>query len=263
MHDFFVSDQISCHSKYQAVIMYKGGIFVLKIGIICAGDREAAPFLPHIENCTITEKAMLKFHEGTVYGLNVVLLFSGVCKVNAAIATQILIDCFDVNTIINVGTCGGMTAELDVFDTVISAEVAYYDVDEKMLTDFHPWMKTAYFSVDQSLFKLAKNLITDSLEDRKIVTGRMVTGEAFVADSLRDAIVEKYNPLSADMETGSVAHVCYVNHVPFIAIRTITDTPEHSGIENFEANCEKASEISKNVTMRLLLEMKSHCTSGS
>ena len=63
-----------------------------KIGIICAGDEELKPFLPHIENIIITEKAMLKFYEGKISGVSVVALYSGVCKVNAAIASQILID---------------------------------------------------------------------------------------------------------------------------------------------------------------------------
>ena len=66
----------------------------MKIGILCAGDEELAPFLPLISNCKITEKAMLKFHAGQIDSVEVVALFSGVCKVNAAIAAQLLIDVF-------------------------------------------------------------------------------------------------------------------------------------------------------------------------
>lgn len=84
----------------------------------------------------------------------------------------------------------------------------------------------------------------------------MVTGEAFITDDGRDEINKKYAPLSVDMETGSIAHVCYVNHVPFIAIRTITDTPTHSGAENFDVNCERSSEIAKDIVLELLKEMK-------
>ena len=91
----------------------------LKVGIICAGDREIAPFINHIENVSISEKAMLKLYEGSIHGVNVVALFSGVCKVNAAIATQILIDYFGVNAIINEGTAGGMDVKLQIYDTVI------------------------------------------------------------------------------------------------------------------------------------------------
>ena len=80
----------------------------MKIGILCAGDEELAPFLPLISNCKITEKAMLKFHAGQIYSVEVVALFSGVCKVNAAIAAQLLIDAFCVDMIINSGTAGSM-----------------------------------------------------------------------------------------------------------------------------------------------------------
>ena len=72
----------------------------MRVGIICAGDREVAPFLPVIHDCKMTEKAMLKFYEGKISDVEVVVLFAGVCKVNAVIATQILIDTYHVNRII-------------------------------------------------------------------------------------------------------------------------------------------------------------------
>lgn len=105
----------------------------MRIGIICAGDEELAPFLPLINNCKITEKAMLKFYAGQIEGAEVVALFSGVCKVNAAIAAQLLIDVFCVDVIINSGTAGGIEPDLEIFDTVISTEVCYHDVAPDIL----------------------------------------------------------------------------------------------------------------------------------
>lgn len=227
----------------------------LKVGIICAGDREFEPFLKHIDNCTISEKAMLKIYEGTIEGVSVVALFSGVCKVNAAIATQILIDTYGVNSIINGGTAGGMDEKLNIFDTVIATQVAHHDVSDIILTEFHPWMSSIYFDSDKELLDLSKRSIQLVKSDYPIYFGKMVTGETFIEDNMRDYINSKYNPLSVDMETASIAQVCYVNKVPFIAIRTITDTATHSGIGNFEENCEKASEISKNIVLGLLKEM--------
>ncbi|MFI3284920.1 MAG: 5'-methylthioadenosine/S-adenosylhomocysteine nucleosidase [Erysipelotrichaceae bacterium] len=100
----------------------------MKIGIICAGDREVAPFLPMIKESSITEKAMLKFYNGKIENADIVTLFSGACKTNAAIATQILIDTYDCTVIINAGTCGGMNIDIKLFDTIISTEVAHSDV---------------------------------------------------------------------------------------------------------------------------------------
>ena len=114
----------------------------MRVGIICAGDKEVAPLLPMISECKISEKAMLKFYEGQINGVEIVALFCGVCKVNAAIATQILIDTFAVNIVINAGTAGGMDKKLNIFDTVISTAVAYPDVAPGILTEVHPWMET-------------------------------------------------------------------------------------------------------------------------
>jgi adenosylhomocysteine nucleosidase len=227
----------------------------MKVGIVCAGDEELAPFLPLIENCKITEKSMLKFHEGKINDVEVVALYSGVCKVNAAIATQILIDTFSVNIIINSGTAGGMDPHLEIFDTVISTEVEYHDVAPEILTEFHPWLEKSSFAADEELLNLSKNSIKKLNLPYKIYFGKMVTGESFITDEGRQEINEKFSPLTVDMESASVAHVCYVNKIPFISIRTITDTPKHRGIEYFETNCKNASEISKNITIALLSEL--------
>ena len=227
----------------------------MRIGIICAGDREVAPFLPIICDCKTTEKAMLKFYEGTISNVDVVVLFSGVCKVNASIATQILIDTYHANIIINAGTAGGMNPELEIFDTVISTEVAYHDVAPNILTEFHPWLESVFFKADQGLLSLAKKAVDKLEQNYKVVWGRMVTGEAFITDEGRQKINEQFEPLTVDMETASIAHVCYVNNTPFISIRCVTDTATHSGTSHFEENCEKAAGIAKDITVSLLTEL--------
>ena len=227
----------------------------MRIGILCAGDSEVVPFINMLDEYIITEKAMLRFYEGKIEGIDIVTLFTGVCKVNAAIATQILIDTYGCNIIINSGTAGGMDDSLKIFDTVISNEVAYYDVDEGILTEFHPWLDSIYFKADKRLLNLEKKAISNFNTNYNIVFGRMITGEKFIEDEGRELINIKYALLSVDMETASVAHVCYVNKIPFIAIRTITDTSSHSGIGEFEKNCDKASQISANLVKGMLREL--------
>ena len=227
----------------------------MKVGIVCAGDEEFAPFLPIINNCKMTERAMLKFYEGQIQGMEVVVLFSGVCKVNAAIASQILIDIFSVNIMINSGTAGGMNPNLELFDTVISTEVCYHDVASDILTDFHPWMKSVFFQADRGLIELSKVAASKIEPAGKVFWGRMVTGESFISDEGRQKINDAFEPLTVDMESASIAHVCYVNRIPFLSIRCVTDTAAHSGIDNFEENCAKASTIAKNITVALLNEL--------
>ena len=201
---------------------------------------------------------MLTFYEGTVNDIDIVALSSGVCKTNAAIATQILIDTYYVDIVINAGTTGGMNNDLVVFDTVISTETAYHDIQENVLADSHPWLKSKYFKADEALIALSKKAVKHLHLNNSIHYGMMVTGEKFIDEDGRDEIVAVYNPLSVDMETASIAHVCFVNNIPFIAVRTITDTAANSGIDNYEKNCATASVISKEVVVQLLTEIKKH-----
>lgn len=220
----------------------------MKIGIICAVEREAAPFLHLLDNPKITEKAMLKFHQGKISGKDVVLVMSGVCKVNAAIAAELLIDRFQVDAIINAGTAGAISEEPDILDTIVSTEVAYHDVAGEILIQNHPKMDSVFFKADERLISVAKTLKTDG----KLFFGTMVTGEKFIADEGRERIIRKFAPLSVDMETGAIAHVCHVNRVPFIALRTITDTAAKSGLGYFEENVEKAAAIAASLTADLI-----------
>ena len=229
----------------------------MKIGIICAGDKELKPFLCQIQDRKISKKAMLKFYEGIINEVDVVTLFCGVCKTNAAIATQILIDIYRVDIIINAGTAGGMNNRLDIFDTVIATEVAHHDVHQEILTAFHPWMPSVFFKSNDVLIQLSKNAIKRLPSKYNIYFGRMVTGESFITDDGRDEINALFEPLTVDMETASIAHTCYVNEIPFIAIRTLTDTATHSGTAHFEENVVTASEISKEIVLELLRDIKS------
>lgn len=227
----------------------------MKIGIVCAAEKELAPFLPQLEDIKTSEKAMLKFYEGKLHGTEIVAVVSGVCKVNAAVAAQILIDGFGAAAIINSGTAGGMDAKLRIYDTVVAAECCYHDVAEKILTEYHPRMKTVFFESSPQLLSLAQNAVK-KLGLRKVYFGRMATGETFITDEGRERIMESFAPLSVDMETAAIAHVCYVNGIPFLSVRCITDTAEHSGNETFHANCARASEIAAELVTEIIKELR-------
>ncbi len=133
-----------------------------------------------------------------------------------------------------------------------SERAIYHDVAEDILTEFHPWLKENYFPADQKLLSAARRYGQTTAE--RLWFGTMVTGEQFIVDEKRDKINQKYMPLSADMETAAAAHVCYVNRIPFLSVRTVTDTAEHKGMENFDKNCETASEISAEIVLGILEE---------
>lgn len=213
----------------------------MRLGIIGATENEIKPLIQVMSVDEDVNIAKLSFHVGTYSNIDVVAVCCGVCKVNAAIAAQILIDKFDVSHIIVTGVAGAIDKQLNICDTVIASEVAYHDVADEILTVYHPWMETIYFKADKELLDKIGDAISKSAWRESVFVGKIVTGESFIAEEGRDEIIEKYNPLCVDMETAGIAHVCYVNSIPFIAIRSMSDTPAESGTAAFEKYYEAAS----------------------
>lgn len=227
----------------------------MKIGILGPTEPEISPLLVKMINVKTAQRAMLTFHEGLYEGIEVVALHCGICKVNAAIAAQLLIDRFEVTHIIVTGVAGAIDKSLKIGDTVVSTQVAYHDVDDEFLTQYHPHMKSSYFSADAQLLSCFKRAVNDNGFRQKILFGKMVTGEAFIVQNDRQRIIEKFDPLCVDMETAGIAHVCFVNRIPYIAIRSMSDTAEHCGLDTFEENCAQASRNSIEVIERALKEL--------
>ena len=222
-----------------------------KIGLLCPSDTELAPFLPCIEGRSRSEAAMLEVWEGELWGFPAAALYSGVCKVNAAVAAQILISQYQADAVILSGVAGGLDESVRVLDTVIPEQCAYHDVSPDILTEFHPWIPSVWFPADPQLLDAARR--AGQKAGFPVKFGSLVTGEQFIEEGERRRLREEFSPLAVDMETAAAAHVCYVNKTPFLAVRTITDTEQEDGQENFELNCEQAAARAKDM-VRLILE---------
>lgn len=220
-----------------------------KLGIVAATEFELTPFLNKMTITQTSTKAMLQIHEGFYHCISVVSAFCGVCKVNAAIAAQIMISVFHVDEIIMIGVAGAIDSKLKILDTIVSNEIVYHDVADEVLTHYHPWMKHPFFTTDEVLLN---QIVTSNADDETVLVGKMVTGEAFIDQDGREQIIEKHNPQCVDMETAGVAHVCYVNQIPFAAIRSMSDTPQESGNSNFAKYAVAAAEKSVQVLCRYL-----------
>lgn len=171
----------------------------MKIGIIGPSEDEIMPFLDELSTEKLEEHAMLKFYISKYENRDIVALYCGVCKVNAAIAAQILIDKFQVTHIIVTGVAGAIDKNLNIGDTVISTEVAYHDVAEEILTEYHPWMKSIYFESDKKLLSLCRTIVNENAFSQNILFGKIVTGETFIDNKGRSEIISKINPLCVDM----------------------------------------------------------------
>lgn len=213
----------------------------MKIGILGATENEIMPLIDKMVNKTFKKNAMLNFYEGEYEEIQLVTAYSGVCKVNAAITTQIMISKYDVTHIIMTGVAGGLNEDLEIGDIIISTELAYHDVAPQILTEYHPWMESIYFKADNNMVEDFVNVAKSITKSNKCLTGRIITGEIFITEKERDKLIKEFRPLCVDMESTSVAHTCYVNDIPFIIIRSISDFANEDGEESFENNVKTAS----------------------
>jgi adenosylhomocysteine nucleosidase len=226
-----------------------------RVGIIGAMEEEIVLLKEKIEVQRTDIFANMEFYSGEINNKTVIIVKCGVGKVNAAICTQILIDRFNVNYILNTGVAGAVSEKLDIGDIIISDEVLYHDVDVTALgfdIGVVPWMEQSIFNADKNLINIIKNAYKDT---DKISVGRIVSGDQFIqSEEKRKSICEKFNPLCVEMEAAAIAHTCYVNNIPFVVIRSISDKANSSAEINFIEFLRGAAERSANVIEKVMKE---------
>ncbi len=203
----------------------------MKYGIIGAMEEEIDYLQQQMTEQKKHQVANSIFIEGTIAHQDVVLLQSGIGKVNAAMATTILMERFQPTIVINTGSAGGFAKELEVGDIVISSEVVHHDVD---VTGFNyelgqvPGMPTT-FSADESLIKQVKQILGDY--DIRNEIGLIGTGDVFMNQPEKIQAVLDYFPnmLAAEMEGAAIAQVCHQYEIPFVIIRALSDI---AGVES-------------------------------
>ena len=197
-----------------------------KVGIIGAMPSELEVFRSKLSSDKTERIAGYEFHISEACGVYVYHVCCGIGKVNAAVCTQLLIDKFNVDYIINTGIAGGIAAETRVLDIVISKDVMHHDLLARFLDNYPPFYSS--FKADKRLVTAAVNVCKE-LGERFFVE-RIVSGEVFVSDNaVRDKIIEEFNPYAVDMETAAIAHTASRNEVPFVSVRCISDKADDEG----------------------------------
>ena len=200
-----------------------------KLGIIGAMDVEIQSLKEKMENLTVTERVGTEFYEGVLENTPVVLVKCGIGKVNAAICTQILCDCFGVTHIVNTGIAGSLCAEQNIGDMVVSSDVWHHDFD-----CYHfgypmckiPGMPQS-FAADERLIALAKQAAEQTGSCVRI--GRVASGDQFIADPvLKERVIERTQALCTEMEGAAIAQTAYRNAIPFVILRCISDKADNS-----------------------------------
>lgn len=203
-----------------------------RIGIIGAMDEEVNILKGQMDNVIIKTIASMDFCEGSLQGKEVVVVRCGIGKVNAAICTQILADLYHIDSVINTGVAGSLRNEIDIADIVLSTDTQQHDVDA---TGFGyglgiiPRMESSIFQADLMLLKLAKEVCTEVIPEVGVHTGRIVSGDQFISDSDKKTwLVENFDGYCTEMEGAAIAQAAYLNQLPFLIIRAISDKADHS-----------------------------------
>lgn len=228
------------------------------VGIIGAMDEEIAHFIPHMENIEEVTHAGITYRRGAFHGKTIVLVKSGVGKVNAAVCTQILIDRFGVSKIIFTGVAGALHPDLDIGDIVISKDLMQHDMDVTALDyarGIIPDFPVSVFVADAALVELAQQA-SAQVVDHKVRIGRILSGDTFVAD--RDEVRALHEELGGDcteMEGAAVAQVAYMNGIPFVVIRSMSDKADGSAHVNYREFVEVAAQKSYEIVEKMMMNM--------
>lgn len=216
-----------------------------KIGIIVAMEEEEEEIVRILENIEYKQIYNLDFKIGTINDKECVLVRSGVGKVNAARTTQILIDNFEVACVFNLGSAGAINDMLEIGDVVIGEHVVQHDFDITAFGHSKGYITGVGNNVicDRDLVEKFRKLIENNEERTyNVKLGVVATGDVFCTDtSMKDEIRANFDADLVDMECGAIAQVCYLDNVPFVVVRSVSDSPNGKNVSTFEENLQLAS----------------------
>ena len=227
-----------------------------KIGIIGAMEVEVAQLKEKMENVQVRTKANMVFFDGTLNGKPVVVVRSGIGKVNAAVCTQILADDYNVDAIINTGIAGSLKNEINIGDVVVSKDAMYHDMDA---TGFGypkgciPQMDTSCFKADEKLVLLAVQTCREVNPEIGVSTGTIVSGDQFISSGeKKDEIKKEFDASCTEMEGAAIAHAAWLNEVPFVIIRAISDKADNSASMDYDEFEKQAVEHSVRLVEKMV-----------
>lgn len=229
------------------------------IGIIGAMEEEISRLKEKMEEVKITTRASMDFYEGMLAGKRAVVVRSGIGKVNAAVCTQILTDVYGVEAVINTGIAGGLNKDINIGDIVVSTDVLHHDMDAQGFgypKGQIPQMKEFSFPADEELRKLAVMVCGEVNPEIQVFEGRIVSGDQFISDKeVKDAIITEFGGFAVEMEGAAIGQAAYLNQVPFLVIRAISDKADGSAQMDYQTFEAAAVSHSVNLTLRMVGEL--------
>ena len=230
------------------------------IGIIGAMDCEVNALKPKLQNLEELQHGNQKIYLGNLYEHKIILVKSGVGKVNSAICTQYIIDKFNPDYIINTGIAGGIAKNLAVGDVVVAENLVQYDFDVSaigyakgyMCTGIEPNKPTMFYS-DKNLIKFFEKSFNKDITLHK---GIIASGDTFVSDTNRKKEIHNlFNATAVEMEGCAIAQTATVNRVPFLVVRAISDLADNEAGKSHALVEEEIAEVSGSAIENLLKEL--------
>lgn len=217
----------------------------MKIGIIGAMEIEVENLKSAMTVKNVVQKASMEFYDGTIGNTDVVVVRSGICKVNAGICVQILVDTFGVTHVLNTGAAGSLDARINIGDIVLSTDACYHDVNATVFgykKGEIPQLGVQSFVADRTLIDKAKAAISVASPDLGVFEGRVCSGDQFVSDkAVKDEIISDFGGMCVEMEGAGIAQACFLNKIPFVIIRAISDKADGSEIMDYPEFEKKAA----------------------
>lgn len=226
-------------------------------GIICAMEEETQPIVARMEKTRVRQISVMTFYVGYLFGQKVIVVKCGIGKVNAAICAEILCLRFRVDALINVGVAGSPFPGIEQKDIVISTQAVHHDFDLTPLgcapgenSDFDIIHFPAAFDLVRLARQAAEGVVPDDVE---IYEGTIASGDQFIAGQEQaDRIVRLFSAMAVEMEGAAIAQVAYINQVPFVIIRGISDNADHNASLSFEEYVKVSSEVTANVVCKMM-----------
>ncbi|MDD3253687.1 MAG: 5'-methylthioadenosine/adenosylhomocysteine nucleosidase [Lachnospiraceae bacterium] len=202
------------------------------LGIIGAMPQEVEQLKAEMTNPEITVVAGMEFYRGAIGGKEVVVVKSGIGKVNAAMCVQILVDRFAVSGVINTGIAGSLQAQINIGDMVLCTDAVQHDMEAVAFgypVGQIPQMDVFSFQADEGLRQLAKRCCEQVNPEIGVYEGRVLTGDQFISDKeKKNWLVKTFDGACTEMEGAAIAQAAFLNQVPFLIIRAISDKADDS-----------------------------------
>ncbi len=228
-----------------------------KIGIIAAMNEEMQQIKNIMKNIVEKNIYNLKFFEGKIENKECVLVECGIGKVNAARTTQIMIDNYEIEYIVNIGTAGAIDEDLNVTDVVIGDKIAQHDFDITAFGHEKGYITGIgkYVYSNKNLVNKCKDIMQKLDKDNsyKVKVGSIASGDIFCTSrELANNISNEFNSSCVEMEGAAIGQVCYLDNIPFIIIRSISDSPNGNNNIDFDTYLEIASKRGARFLQELL-----------